>query len=118
MIAAAMERLTNAIPLLALIVIGGPWVAMAITAHRLLREFVERYPREAELEVPDAVEHMRHPRNLLFFFSARCASLLKNDPALWRRRQRMILLTKISIGLWIGGAVAIGVGGILLARTR
>lgn len=89
-------------------------IATAVQNHRLLKMFRERNPQVAQREIPFVFDNWRHPEKAMFFFRKRAVEILRQDPNLWRERQRFIALVIITLGFWLACGVAICIAGILL----
>jgi hypothetical protein len=89
-------------------------VATTIQGSRLLRLFGERYPQIAQREIPYVFDNWRHPEKAIFWFRKRAVELLRNDPELWRERQRYVGLVVATLGFWVALGVTIVVLGIVM----
>jgi hypothetical protein len=94
-------------PLFLFFTTGLLWALMAWQSSRLLRAFKERFPQIAQREIPQVSDNWRHPAKALFFYRRRAVEILRKDPALWRERRRLIILTVLSVLVPVLGVAAI-----------
>jgi hypothetical protein len=88
---------------------GAIWFVTWLYAHRLLHRFCARFPAVAQREIPYAFDRgFAHPEKAIFFFRRRAAEVVRDDPALWRQRQRFIFLSFLSVLIPVLGFLAIG----------
>ena len=89
------------------------WIALGtrlvITSQELLRTFCARYPLEAQLRIPHAFSHTRHPQKVLYFISNRARRFLeeKNDGTLLAKRLSMRRTLLGFLSLHFGGMLAL-----------
>ncbi|HEX8371563.1 MAG TPA: hypothetical protein VF585_02190 [Chthoniobacterales bacterium] len=92
------------------LVIALLWLATWLSAHQLLYAFGSRFPLVAGKEIPHACNRaLAHPEKVIFFFRRRAAEVLREDPLLWRQRQRFILLSVLSALAPVLGFVSLGI---------
>src|SRR5689334_17346776 len=96
---------------------GALWFVTWLCAHHLLHGFCTRFPAVAQREIPYAFDRwFPHPEKAIFFFRRRAAEVVRDDPSLWRQRQRLILLSVLSVLIPALGFLTIGV--IALMETQ
>jgi hypothetical protein len=103
-------------PFTLFVVVQLVWLATALQGAKLFNAFVEKYPREAEREIPFAGSRMRHPEKLFYFFRKKSLPLLKADAPLWRQRQRLKLLVLLSLVVPILGFAALAITALAASR--
>lgn len=89
-------------------------LATAIQNSRMLRLFRERYPQVPQREVPFVFDNWRHPEMAIDFFRKLAVETLREDPQLWRERQRFVALAAATVGSWLAGRLATCILGVRL----
>lgn len=103
----------DALLLLLVAAFGVTWVSLAagiaIDFNHLLREFRDKYPREAEMKMKEVFTGMRHPSKMIYFLKKDSQSFLiaQKDQGLLALRNRFARMTWTLLSLHIVG-MAIG----------
>jgi hypothetical protein len=85
------------IPPSGLLLIGCVWFYTAILNGKLFRQFVRKFPSEAERSIPFASTYAQHPEKFLYFFRKASIPTLRKDREIWRLRQRLKWFTLASL---------------------
>jgi hypothetical protein len=90
-----------------MLAVVGSWLAIAIESQRLYQWFWDRHHEQAVRYLPPPGG--RYPEKVLFFLRRRNTVVLRADPLLWARRQRLKRLIILGILLWVGGFAAMAI---------
>lgn len=112
-VVSAARAVSAICPLTLFIATGAIWALTAWQNSHLVRLFWQTFPHLAQRELPG---FGRHPENTIFFFRRRTVELLRGDAALWRQRQRLLLLFALSVLVPLLGFAGIGIVAYIQTR--
>jgi hypothetical protein len=89
-------------------------IALMLQSRRLLNMLRDRYPQIAAQEVPEVLQHGRHPEKAIFFFRKRAVVALRPHPDIWRERQRYVGLVIVMLAFLLVLGISLVTMAILL----
>lgn len=89
-------------PDLLFVLTAGIWLALAISAHRLMARFKSCYPEVPARDIPYA-QSGRHPEQFIYFFRASTQRLLRAARELFKVSRLVQIPTVLSIVVPSGG---------------
>jgi hypothetical protein len=110
------EDMIDVIPILLFVLTGLTWLMWSITAHKLLRLFVAKYPDVARERIPYAFDSFRHPEKGFFFLRKQSDPILQQDPVIWRLTCIVRKLMLLSIVVPVGGFSILALVAYVLSR--
>jgi len=82
-------NLVNLILICCCLMICCVWFYTVFLSGKLFRKFVEKFPLEAERNIPFASTHIQHPEKFFYFFRQGSIPTLRKDLEIWKLRQRL-----------------------------
>lgn len=85
----------------------GVWMVTWVVWYRVIKDFVRKFPKEAEEVLPYYGSFFAHQSGLFYIFRDDVKELMRSDEELWALRELAMILLILSILVPTGGGLVL-----------